>query len=824
MTPPPPPPWSRRTFLAATGGTTLAVGLTEPGTAAATTRTQASAAAQADDEFAVLRAKWRTLILGEGFSPTAEPFKSKLATLGTQAAGFQATMTPTTGSLWPGISYADPSPDTDQESYGYSARMNDSFTRLSTMAQAYAQPGTGLTGDAALKDAVIAGLDHLYSDVYNENKARFGNWWNFQIGSPQALMDAAVLLYDHLSAEQIAAYCRAVDKFLPDSTVAQYTGTSTGANRVDLCRGIILRGVVGGSAAKIQLGRDALSPVFPYVTTGDGFYADGSFIQHTDVPYIGGYGAVLHDGLGRLFALLRDSTWQVNDPGSQLFLDTVEKAIAPFIYNGLMMDNVSSRGISRGLTVSDPVQLPQDDHTRAHSVMASVLLVGQGASPEEQARWKAMVKGWLQRDYYGPALKNPKLSLVNTARLQTLFDDDTVKASPEPTEHRVFSNMDRATHRRRDWGASVSMASKRIAHYEFGNGEHARGYHTGSGWLSWWGDDHGLEQYSDTFWPTVDPYRLPGITVSKKPLPDGFGGNWGNPKPDTAWVGGTTDGEFGVTGQHLRGVDSTMTAKKSWFWLDDSIVCLGAGITSADGTPVETVIDNRNLGASGTARLSLNGIAQPGTQGRQTTRAHTKWAHIAGHAGYVFPEAGGSRVSALREERTGAWKDINTGSSPTSFTRRYLTLWQDHGTDPQDASYAYILMPGASELRTAARAIDPLWLQILAHTAQQHGIRIPSLGFTGINFWEAGTVGKVTASAPASVQIREKRDGTATISVADPSRTVTGLTLTWKRPVKSVLSKATSVTDVRTGSSLTLTFGDLSGSYGTTHQVKVRQA
>lgn len=267
-----------------------------------------------------------------------------------------------------------------------------------------------------------------------------------------------------------------------------------------------------------------------------------------------------------------------------------------------------------------------------------------------------------------------------------------------------------------------------------------------------------------------------------------------------------------------------MTAKKSWFWLDDSIVCLGAGITSADGAAVETVIDNRNLGVSGTARLSLNGVPQPGTQGRQVTRSHTKWAHIAGHAGYVFPEPGGSRVSALREERTGAWKDINTGSSPTSFTRRYLTLWQDHGTDPQDASYAYILMPGASELRTAARAIDPLWLQILANTAQQHGIRVPALGFTGINFWEAGTVGKVTTSAPVSVQIREKRDGTATISVADPSRTVAGLTLTWKRPVKSVLSKAPSVTDVQMGPSLTITFGDLSGSYGTTHHVKVRPA
>lgn len=163
-------------------------------------------------------------------------------------------------------------------------------------------------------------------------------------------------------------------------------------------------------------------------------------------------------------------------------------------------------------------------------------------------------------------------------------------------------------------------------------------------------------------------------------------------------------------------------------------------------------------------------------------------------------------------------------SSPAPFTRRYLTLWQDHGTDPQDASYAYILMPGAGKIRTAARALDPLWLQILANTPQQHGIRVPSLGFTGINFWAAGTAGKVTADAPVSVQIREKRDGTATISVADPSRSVKSLTLTWRRPVASVLSKAPSVTGAGTGSTLTLTFGDLSSTAYATHRVKVRTA
>lgn len=809
--------WSRRGFLATSGGTALALGLTGTFTAGSAQALTGEATA---DDFAALRAKWRTLILGAGFSPTAEPFKSKLATLGTNAKANWDTMAPADGSLWPGMVYKDPEPDTDQESYGFSSQIQSSFGKLYTMAEAYAQPGSGLTGDAGLKGAVITGVEHLYTQVYNENQARYGNWYNWQIGAPQSLMDIAVLLFEHFTAEQIAKYCRAVDHFVPDSVMDKYTGTSTGANRVDLCRSMILRGIVGGSEQKITLGRDSLSPVFPFVTTGDGYYADGSFIQHTSIPYIGGYGAVLNDGLGRLFALLRDSAWQVTDPGAQQFLDTVEMAIAPFVYNGLMMDNVSSRGVTRGLVASDPFQLPQDDHNRSHGVMGSIVLLGKGASPEQQARWNAMVKGWMRRDYYGTALENPKLSLLRTSQLYELEADDAIKPAPEPVEHRVFPNMDRLTHRRRDWAASLSMASTRISHYETGNGEGLRMWHTGSGWLQWWGADHGLEQYADHYWPTVDPYRLPGITVSKKPLTDGQGGDWAGPRPDFAWVGGVTDGEFGTTGQQLRGIFSTMTAKKAWFWLDDTVVCLGAGISSADGAGVETVVDNRNLGASGAPRLLLDGSAQPTTQGWSTKRAGTKWAHVAGHAGYVFP--GGTTLNALREERTGAWKDINRGSSPKAFTRRYLTLWQDHGTDPADASYAYVMLPGASVARTAARALDRDWLEITANSPQQQGVRVPSLGFTGVNFWEAGTVGKVTASAPACVQIREKRDGTATICVSDPSRTVTGLTLTWKRPVKSVTSKPGAVTSVETGRELKLTFGDLSGSYGATHKVQVR--
>lgn len=90
--------WSRRALLATGGGAALALGLPTAASASGSAALPASAAstdaADAADDFAALRAKWRDLYLGTGFSPTAEPFKSKLADLGAQASGFRSTMAP----------------------------------------------------------------------------------------------------------------------------------------------------------------------------------------------------------------------------------------------------------------------------------------------------------------------------------------------------------------------------------------------------------------------------------------------------------------------------------------------------------------------------------------------------------------------------------------------------------------------------------------------------------------------------------------------------------------------------------------------------------
>ncbi|MGC0385301.1 hyaluronate lyase [Streptomyces sp. SAI-129] len=654
------------------------------------------------------------------------------------------------------------------------------------MTEAYAQEGTGSTGDPDLLADILRGLDHLSATVYNPATTRYGNWWEWQIGSPRLLMDITAALYDHLGTDRVSAACAAVDHFVPDAMLGDYTGTSTGANRVDLCRSVALRGVLGRASAKLALARDALSPVFPYVTKGDGLYADGSFVQHTWVAYSGTYGQVMLDGLGRLFTLLAGSAWEVTDPGRQIVLDSVEHAYAPLIHDGLVMDTVNGRAISRGYLDSDDLHVMRSDHFHGQQIIAAMAVLAGGASDAERERWHARIKGWIERDTVTPLLTAPQFPVADLARLHAIADAPG-EAAPEPAGHHLFAAMDRAVHRGPAFTAGLAMASDRIAHYECGNGENPRGWHTGAGLLTWWAN--GTEpdrsgQYTDWFWPTVDWYRLPGTTVSTKRLPDRAGGEWGAPKPDVRWVGGTTDGAYAAVGQHLKGLGSTLEARKSWFFLDDSVVCLGAGITCADGVPVETVVDNRNLGEGGDQTLA---------RGRH-------WAHLEGHGGWIVPGGG---LRTLREDRTGAWSDINTTSTTERRTRRWQTLWLDHGTDPADAGYVYTVMPGASRAAVARRAADRRRLTVLANDGRRQAVTVPSLGLTAANFWQAGTAGPLTATAGASVLVR-RRGRTATLCVSEPPRTGEPLEIIWDHPVRAVARADETVEVLATGRRLHL--------------------
>ncbi|SEG94061.1 hyaluronate lyase [Actinacidiphila yanglinensis] len=331
----------RRGFLTAAA---LALG----GLAGAVQLGPGAAPARADDAYAALRALWAEIVTGGAINPTDDTYTTALKDLSTSATGLWNSLSAdtTANSLWPSLTLTTP------------ANMTSSYKQLATMATAYATPGTTATdgtgralyGSAALGAAVVTGLDFLHTQVYNADTAESGNWWEWEVGSPEALTTAAVLVHPLLSTDQLDGYLAAVDHFVPDPTFNKYGSTrsvSTGANRVDLCQVVAVRGILGGSSERLATAVAALSDTFPYVTSGDGLYADGSFVQHTDIPYTGTYGMVMLRDLAALFQLLAGSNWAITDPASAHVYTSVDSSFRPWIWNGLCMDAVRGRAVSR---------------------------------------------------------------------------------------------------------------------------------------------------------------------------------------------------------------------------------------------------------------------------------------------------------------------------------------------------------------------------------------------------------------------------------------------------------------------------------------------
>ncbi|MEU9360491.1 polysaccharide lyase 8 family protein [Streptomyces sp. NPDC048301] len=807
---------SRRTLIAAGGaaGVTAALGAgaaqaSERGGAVARSAAEPAGAVEggAAEPFGELLARAEALLTGGTFDPSDPDLAHAVTTLDSSAKGLWDSLDRSAGrtALW-----GDLAPLTDPGNFG------QSYTRLRTLATAWATPGTSLSGDAATAESLLSALRFVYDTAYHPGAVERGNWWFWEIGAPRALMDCCVLLRGRVPAADLAAYLSVVDRFCPDADRRTNSPSlsETGANRTDKAVIVALRGLLGADTDKVASARDALSDLrdsgrnslFRQVGSGDGFYADGSFVQHEVVAYTGTYGTVLLGGAAALLSLLAGSPWAVTDPAVTVMYDAVERSFEPVVFDGLMMDTVRGRAVSRQRS---------GDHRDGAAAIAAILLLASGAPRDRAGRWQSLVKGWLTRNRTTPFASSATLPQLVLAK--RVLDDPGVSPQERTTGSFVFAGMDRVVHRRPGWALALSLSSRRIAAYEAGNGENRHGWYTGDGMTYLYSDD-GLGQYNDGFWPTVDPYRLPGTTVDTLVREDaGADAGTSTYLPSNAVAGGAVlDGAFTAAAMELPGPPgSGLRARKSWFLLDNAVVALGSGITAGDGRTIETVVENRNLGADGSAALLVDGVPGAVREGGPARSRRVHWAHLDGTGGYVFP--GGTEVRALRERRTGTWRDVNTGADTGGSTdpviRDYATLWIDHGISPTDAGYAYVLLPGASVAATV------IWshsrpVRIVANDRVVQGVEDRRSGVTALHFWAAGSAAGVTASGPATVLVR-RRGARVTVAVADPGRTQDTVTVQLPFPVRSAVSSDPAVT-LTPGARPRLTVA-AGGSSGRTH-------
>jgi hyaluronate lyase len=722
------------------------------------------------DAFDRLRAKWKEMLTGGSRFDDADPDLGGIVTRITaeaEAVWGALNRSDCRTSLWDDL--ADPD---------NSAAITSNYGRIWHMALACETYGSRLYQHPELVQDIVSALDWLHVHRYNSDKAMRGNWWDWGIGAPLKLLECMLLMYVHLSGEQRSAYIRSVDHFKPE-----VTPSSTGANRVWDCVIIGLRGVIGQNGDKITAARDSLFTVFSYATNGDGFYRDGSFIQHDVFAYTGGYGQSLIRDMANLMVVLHDSPWQVTAPEGNHVFSWIHDAYEPLIYKGAMMDMAMGRVISRR---------SEQNHDAGHIIANAVILLSTIAPHDDALAFKRIVKEWIRSDMWLSFYADATLYTAIIAK--AIMNDERIIPRGELRVTKQFANMARTVHFCPSFAFAISMHSNRIANYETINRENLRGWHTGDGMTYLYNSD--LSQYCDAFWPTVNSYRLPGTTVIRNTEVIG------NVLGEEPWAGGTELlCTYGAAGMSLHPHGQTLRGQKSWFLFDEEIVALGSGIVSSDRQMVETVVENRKINSSGNNALTVDGVEKPDAFGWNESMEGVEWIHLQGNVpgsdiGYYFP--GSATVQGLRESRTDAWSSINRlDNDGTHLTRSFLNLWLEHGDHPADASYAYVLLPNKTASEVSEYVANPHVI-VLENSRDAHAVMHTKLNMTAINVWNDGDkkINGIRVSGKSSLMVKEN-ERSLNVAVSDPTFGAGTIRIEIDREAEDILSCDPGVTIVR---------------------------
>ena len=268
------------------------------------------------------------------------------------------------------------------------------------------------------------------------------------------------------------------------------------------------------------------------------------------------------------------------------------------------------------------------------------------------------------------------MTIPQLKKLNDILADSSVIPRDDYYISKVFNNMDKTVHQRKDWAFGISMSSSRIYDYECIHGENTTGWYTGDGMTQLMLKDDNYQFHTD-YWKTVDPYKYPGVTLDTQKRVEHTINTGQAFVKDFDDVGGVSlNNEYSVSSQHLNAFHldedivqsdgnvisahhSSLTARKAWFLFDDEVVCLGSDIDANDGYEVRTIVENR---------ISENTVTADGNEisltAGETDLTGCKWVNLENTAGYYFPDGG----------------DIKADKTENGF----FEMWLSHGISPQN--------------------------------------------------------------------------------------------------------------------------------------------
>lgn len=507
---------------------------------------------------------------------------------------------------------------------------------------------------------------------------------------------------NYFTDAEIKTYTDPIEHFVPDAGYFRKTLVNPfkalGGNLVDMGRVKIIEGLLRKDNTIIEKTSHSLKNLFTTATKAEGFYADGSYIDHTNVAYTGAYGNVLIDGLTQLLPIIQETDYKISNQELDMVYKWINQSFLPLIVKGELMDMSRGRSISREAASS---------HSAAVEVLRGFLRLANMSNEERNLDLKSTIKTIITSNKFYNVFNNLK-SYSDIANMNKLLNDSTVATKPLKSNLSTFNSMDRLAYynAEKDFGFALSLHSKRTLNYEGMNDENTRGWYTGDGMFYLYNSDQ--SHYSNHFWPTVNPYKMAGTTEKdakrEDTTKDFMSKHSKDAKEKTGQVTGTSNfvgsvklnNHFALAAMDFTNWDRTLTAQKGWVILNDKIVFLGSNIKNTNGIGnVSTTIDQRKDDSKTPYTTYVNGktidLKQASSQQFTDTKSVFLESKEPGrNIGYIFFK--NSTIDIERKEQTGTWNSINRTSKNTSIVSNpFITISQNH--DNKGDSYGYMMVP-----------------------------------------------------------------------------------------------------------------------------------
>lgn len=343
------------------------------------------------------------------------------------------------------------------------------------------------------------------------------------------------------------------------------------------------------------------------------------------------------------------------------------------------------------------------DMAKWYFIFSGTPLAIQGEKKAILFNYLTLGQDWLVwNGYYDPNVFGRQIQAdkdrANTETLQKAHDYSGTTLS-RPKGGRYYPYSDLGVYRTAGWYASVRMQSNHLVGIENTLSENMKGYFASDGALLI--RRTGLE-YLD-IWPCWEWKHIPGATTydDGKPL---WGCSGSQPYNKTDKVFGQVCGDVMVVAMDY--VRDGLTARKAWFFFEDGILCLGAGITMSKGFPVVTTVEQNIFGGKPTSG--------------------DNWVR---HRTITYVNLGEGAFEMWTGKRNGKWSDLCPSYENSSVTKEVFELVLRHGVNPRGASYAYGITPGGKTSDEAQRIFSED-VKIVSNTAALQSATIRGTTYT----------------------------------------------------------------------------------------------